>query len=178
MKPIPWKYVKFWNCIACGACCKGFDVILGYKEWVNIIRRYGIEVTLPGITRLYLRKRIDGSCVFLSRFSGMWLCTLQHMKPRACKLWPFKIYNEPKYGRPHQAVYTFDSRRFFIYVDPSCMGLTWGDPTPEFTYGTLREFVEIALGLCEKQFHTTAQLEKGRFLREHLTSRRDLTARI
>ena len=58
------------------------------------------------------------------------------------------------------------------------MGITWGNPTQEFTYGTLREFVEIALGLCEKQFHTTAQLEKRMFPREYLTGKRDFIRRI
>ena len=173
MKPVPWRYVKSWDCIACGACCKGFDVVLGYKEWVDIIRRYGIEVTQPGITKLYLRKRSDGSCVFLSRFYDMWLCALQHMKPRACKLWPFKIFNEPTHGRSDQAFYNSDGKNFFIYVDPSCIGITWGNPTQEFRYGTLKEFVEIASGLCEKQFYTTAQLERRVFPQKHLALRRD-----
>jgi len=172
MKPIPWKFVKSWNCTACGACCKGFDVILGYKEWVDIIRKYGIEVTQPSIAKLYLKKRSDGSCVFLSRFYDMWFCTLQHMKPRACKLWPFKVYNEPKYGRSNQASYDLHGKRLFIYVDPSCTGIIWGNPTREFMYGTMREFVEIALGLREKQFYSTALLEERIFQKEHLTIRR------
>ncbi len=103
----------------------------------------------------------------------MWLCTLQHMKPRACKLWPFKIYNEPMYDRSDQAFYKLDGKRLFIYVDPSCIGITWGNSTQEFMYGTLREFIEIASGLREKQFYTTAQLEKRIFPQEHLTLRRD-----
>jgi len=178
MKPLPWRYIKSWNCIACGACCKGFDVVLGYKEWVDIIRRYGIEVTQPSITKLYLRRRSDGSCVFLGRFYDMWLCALQHMKPRACKLWPFKIYNEPKYGLPDQAFYNLDGRRLFVYVTPLCLGIRWGSPTQEFVYGTMREFVDIALGVCEKQFYTTAQLEKRVFSQDYFTLRRDIKRMI
>jgi len=173
MKPIPWKYIKSWKCIACGACCKGFDVVLGYKEWVDIIRRYGIEVTQPGITKLYLRKRSDGSCVFLTKFYDLWLCALQHTKPRACKLWPFKIYSEPMYGLPNQAFWDLNGKRIFVYVDPSCMGITWGNPTQEFVYRTLKEFVEIGLGLREKQFYTTAELENRIFSQGHFILKRD-----
>jgi hypothetical protein len=39
-------------------------------------------------------------------------------------------------------------------------------------YGTLREFVEIALGPREKQSYTTAQLEKRIFPQEYLALRR------
>jgi len=103
----------------------------------------------------------------------MWLCALQHMKPRACKLWPFKVHNEPKYGRPDHALYDLDDKRFYVYVDPACVGITWGNPTHEFVYGTLREFVEISLGFCEKQFYTTAQLEKRVFPLGYLDLERD-----
>ena len=172
MKPVPWRYVKSWNCIACGACCRGFDVVLGYKEWVDIVRRFGIEATQPGITKLYLRKRIDGSCIFLSQLYGTCLCTLQRMKPRACKLWPFKIYTQPKYGKLAQALYSSNGRKLFIYVDPLCKGITWGNPTQDFIEGTLNEFIEIALGLSEKQYYTTAKLETPMFSQRSFAPRR------
>ncbi len=82
MKPIPWRYVNSWNCIACGLCCREYDVVLKYPEWVKIIQTYGIGATRPGINRFYLGKRANGSCIFLYKFSDRWLCGLQYMKPR------------------------------------------------------------------------------------------------
>lgn len=80
------------------------------------------------------------------------------MKPKACKLWPFKILSIPKFGRPNEAIYKYKNRNFFVYVDPSCMGIRWGKPTPEFTYRTLTELVEIATGLREKQYYSMSRI--------------------
>jgi len=159
MIPVPWKYVESWNCLACGRCCKGYDVALRFNEWVNIIRTYGAEFTEPRIDKLCLRKKYDGTCVFLYNFlDRWWLCGLQHMKPNACKLWPFKILGEPRYGRPQEASFTMREKTFFIYVDPQCMGIRWGAPTQEFTQKTLPEFVEIGLGLRERQKFSTSKM--------------------
>jgi hypothetical protein len=158
MEPIPWRRVKSWNCITCGICCKEFDVALGYKEWTNIIRNFGVGAIKPSVTRLCLGKKGDGTCVFLYYSFGSWLCGLQLDKPRACKLWPFKVLLQPKYGRGSEAIYRFREKDFFLYVDPSCLGLTWGTPTKRFMYETLPEFIEIALGIREKQFYSTCRL--------------------
>jgi len=158
MVPIPWSYVKSWGCIACGICCKGFDVVLGFNEWVNIVRTYGAGVTEPGISKLYLKRRGDGTCLFLYQLFDVWLCGLQHMKPRACMLWPFKIHDKPKFGRPNEAAYNYRDRKLFIYVEPSCIGIRWGTPTPELVHKTIPELIEIALGLREKQYYSTANL--------------------
>jgi len=158
MMPIPWRYVGSWNCVACGVCCKGYQVVLGFNEWVNLIRKYGVGVTRPGVSKFYLGKRDDGTCVFLTRLYDTWLCGLQDMKPKACKLWPFKVLSRPKFGRPNEAHYKYGDREFFVYVDPACIGIRWGKPTQEFTYRTLPEFVEIALGLREKQYHSTSKI--------------------
>ena len=160
MKPIPWRYINSWNCIACGLCCRGYDVVLKYPEWVKIIQTYGIGVTKPGINSFYLGKRANGSCIFLYRFFDRWLCGLQHIKPRACKLWPFKIYSQPRYGRSNQASYEYRDREFFIYVDPMCAGLRFGRiPSNQLVSKTIPEVVEIALGLREEQFHSTCRIQ-------------------
>jgi len=156
--PIPWSYVKSWNCPACGLCCRGYNVVLGFNEWVNIVRTYGIGVTEPSINKFYLRKKGDDTCIFLYKHFDTWLCGLQHMKPKACKLWPFKIQGKPKYGRPNEASYTYRGQKLFIYLDPSCIGIQWGTPTREFAYTTIPEIVEIALALRKKQFYSTANL--------------------
>ena len=147
MIPVPWRCVESWRCVACGVCCKGYQVVLGFEEWVNLIRLYGVKVTQPGVSKFYLGKKGNGACLFLSRSFNTWLCGLQDMKPKACKLWPFKILLRPKFGRPNEAVYKIKNRNLFVYVDPACVGIRWGNPTQEFTYGTLTELVEIATGI-------------------------------
>jgi hypothetical protein len=83
------------------------------------------------------------------------------MKPVACKLWPFKVSDKPKYGRPNEAVYNYgDVKKLYIYADPSCIGLQWGNPTQDFLNTTMIEFIDIALGLREKQFYSTSQLPR------------------
>jgi hypothetical protein len=91
---------------------------------------------------------------------GKWACSLQPIKPIACKLWPFKISDKPKYGRPNEAIYhTNDQRKLYIYVDPTCTGLQWGTPSQNFQTITIREFVDLALGVRHKQFYSTSLLQ-------------------
>ncbi|MFQ6064177.1 MAG: YkgJ family cysteine cluster protein [Candidatus Bathyarchaeia archaeon] len=159
MKPTPWKYINSWNCIACGLCCKAYDVVLKYPEWLKIIQTYGIGTTRPGRNQFYLGKKANGSCIFLYRFFDRWLCALQQMKPMACKLWPFKVYSHPKYGRSNQASYEYMGREFFIYVDSGCLGLRFGrNPSNQLISETIPEVIEIALGLREKQFYSTSRM--------------------
>lgn len=158
MLPVPWRYVQDWNCTACGLCCKGFDVVLDFPEWMKIVKAYGVSFTEPGISRFYLKRKSDGTCVFLYDFYGRWLCFLQSMKPTACKLWPFKISDKPKYGRPNEAVYNHGEKKLYVYVEPSCVGLQWGNPAQSFLNETLTEFVDLALGLRQKQFYSTSRL--------------------
>jgi len=158
MRPVPWRYVESWNCIACGTCCRGFDVVLSFPEWVNIVRSYGVGVTQPSISKFHLKRRTDGSCVFLCNYFDRWLCGLQYMKPTACKLWPFKFLSRPKFGRPNEASYNYKDRRLYVYVDPLCIGIRWGNPTQEFIHKTMTEFVEIALRLREKQYYSTSKI--------------------
>jgi len=158
MTAVPWSYVSSWSCIACGECCRRYNVVLNYNEWVNIVRRFGVGVTRPSPYKFLLRRRSDGSCVFLYRVMGHWVCGLQDMKPQACKLWPFKVYSYPKYGRPNEAVYPYLGRKFYVYVDPFCRGIRWGTPTPTYMYRVIPEFIDIALGRREKQYYSTSRL--------------------
>ena len=159
MLPIPWRYVESWNCNSCGLCCKGFDVVLDFPEWMNIVKTYGVDYTIPGLSRLYLRRKTDGTCVFLQNYYGGWLCSLQHMKPMACKLWPFKVSNSPRYGRAQEAAFNYKGRRFFLYVDPFCPEIKWGKPSSQMISLVIPEFVEIALGLREKQVYSTSGVQ-------------------
>jgi Fe-S-cluster containining protein len=156
MIPIPWSRVSYWQCTGCGICCKEFDVVLKFNEWLRLVRNYGIGVTAAGLNRLYLGKKPDGSCVFLSSAGNMYFCGLQNMKPLACKLWPFKVIDNPKYGMANEAVYNYRGRKVYVYIDPLCPKTQFGKPTAMMVHGVIPEFIEIALGLREKQFYSTA----------------------
>jgi Fe-S-cluster containining protein len=158
MIPVSWRNVKSWNCIKCGMCCKDYHVVLKFNEWVNIVKTYGVETTIPSISRLLLGKKSDGTCCFLTYMSGHQLCALQHMKPLACKIWPFKIFDSPKFGRSNEALYPYRNKNFYIYVDPACTGLSLGKPDSEFKYKTLPEFIDVAFGLQRQQHYSTSKI--------------------
>lgn len=158
MRPLPWSQVKSWRCILCGICCRKYSVVLKLPEWLSIIKRFGVEYTAPSVSNFFLKRRDNGSCVFLNEHTSTAFCGLQHAKPIACKLWPFKVLDHPKFGHPEHAVYQRGQHKLFVYVDPACPGLTFGPPSLEFTYSVIPEFVEIASGLRHRQQKTTANL--------------------
>lgn len=161
---VPWRYVNVWYCNGCGLCCKEFEVVLTFKEWLNITKIYGAGATKAGLNKLYINKRADGSCVFLYPSpDGKWLCGLQHTKPLACKLWPFKILTKPKYGHDSEALFEYLGQKFYVYVDPFCTGIRWGEPSPLLTYKIIPEFVEIALGLRQNQLYSTMTIKTKLF---------------
>ena len=157
-RPVPWRYVASWQCTTCGLCCRTYNVVLNYGEWLNIVRKFGVEYTSCDLSRLYLRRKPSGACVFLYRFGNKWLCGLQDMKPRACKLWPFKIYTKPRFGRAREAFYEYAGHRLFVYVDPNCLGIRWGEPTNHFAGDVLPEFVEIWMGRHVGQKFSTGKV--------------------
>lgn len=153
---MPWSQICSWNCNTCGICCREYDVVLKFPEWLSIVKNFGVEFTVPSLARFFLKRRVDGSCPFLYQISNESICGLQNAKPQACKLWPFKILATPRFGRAKLAAYYYGNRRLFIYVDATCKGLRFGVPTQEFAYSVIPEFVEIALGIRRKQFQSTA----------------------
>lgn len=158
MVPIPWSYVSYWYCNGCGLCCKEFNVVLRFEEWLRLINKYGVEMTRAGLNKFYLARRSDGSCVFLYPYMGKWFCGLQDMKPLACKLWPFKILKTPKYGSPNKALFIYRGRPLYVYIDPFCPNIKWGKPTPELIHKIVPEFIELSLNLREKQIFSTSRL--------------------
>ena len=155
---VPWRYIADWRCVACGNCCRSYSVVLSFPEWLKIVKNYGVDKTVSGLDKLFIKRRSDGSCTFLCRLSNTHLCGLQHMKPKSCKLWPFKVLSKPKYGHANQAVYNYGGDEFFIYADSTCSGLIYGRPREKFANHILHEFVEIALGRRNDQFRTTANI--------------------
>ncbi|MEM2337594.1 MAG: YkgJ family cysteine cluster protein [Candidatus Bathyarchaeia archaeon] len=155
---VPWQHVADWRCNTCGLCCKAYSVVLNFQEWLNIVKNFGVETTATGLNKLYLRRKSDGSCIFLYRLSNMHLCGLQHMKPIACKLWPFKILTSPRYGYAREAAYPYLGKLLYVYVDSTCTGLRYGRPTWEFANYTIKEFIEIAIGTRKEQSKSTANI--------------------
>lgn len=159
MQFVPWRYIADWKCNACGDCCRLYSVVLNFYEWLKIVKSYGVEQTVPGLDRLYVKRRGDGSCAFLCHFSDIHSCGLQYMKPRACQLWPFKVLTHPKYGCAKEAAYHYGEQLFFVYADSMCAGIRCGSPAWKFANQTLKEFIEIAMGVCSGQFRTTADMD-------------------
>jgi hypothetical protein len=158
MQIVPWNMVSSWHCNTCGICCRQYDVILKLPEWLNVVKAFGVEYVAPSVSNFLLRRQADGSCVFLNRTPTASLCSLQYSKPQACRLWPFKILDNPKYGKPNDAVYYYGRQKLFVYADSTCTGLRYGVPSQEFVYSVIPEFVELALGVRLRQFKTTAVL--------------------
>jgi Fe-S-cluster containining protein len=156
MQYVPWKYITDWKCTSCGDCCRLYSVVIDFGEWLRIIKNYGVEHTASGLSKLFISRRSDGSCTFLNNGSEVGLCGLQHMKPKACQLWPFKVLPNAQYGYPSEALYVYREKPLFVYADPMCKGLRFGKPTFEFANYTVEEFVEIAAGIRSNQFRTTA----------------------
>jgi len=155
---VPWRYIADWKCSACGQCCKAYSVVLNFPEWLKIVKNYGAGTTVPDINKLLIKRRSDGACMFLYDLPSVHLCGIQHMKPKACKLWPFKILGMPEFGYASEAVCYYRENKLFVYVDSSCSGLRYGKPTWGFANHTLKEFIEIALGLRSEQYKTTANV--------------------
>ncbi|MEM2104699.1 MAG: YkgJ family cysteine cluster protein [Candidatus Bathyarchaeia archaeon] len=155
---VPWQYIADWRCNLCGLCCKAYSVVLNFQEWLKIVKNYGVETTASSLNSFYLKRKSDGSCVFLYKLSNMHLCGLQHMKPTACKLWPFKILTSPKFGYAREAAYPYNGRNLYVYADSTCTGLRYGRPAWELATQTISEFVEIALGIRSDQHKSSANI--------------------
>ena len=155
MQFVPWQNIADWHCKACGYCCKLYSVVLGFPEWLRITKTFGNETTIAGLDRFYIKRTHDGSCAFLCSNANDYHCGLQNEKPQACKIWPFKVLSEPKYGEPNQAAYDYRGVHLYVYADTMCSGLRYGVPTWDFHFKTVKEFTEIALGLRQVQYNTT-----------------------
>jgi hypothetical protein len=130
-------------------------VVLDFPEWLKISKTFGVETTVSGLDRFYIKRDSDGSCAFLCCNSLNYSCGLQAMKPDACKIWPFKVLSEPKYGEPNRAAFNYGKARLYVYADTMCNGLSFGTPSWDFQHVKVKEFAELALGVREVQSKTT-----------------------
>jgi len=92
------------------------------------------------------------------------------MKPIACKLWPFRILNRPKYGKTREALFNYKGRRLYVYIDPSCPEIRWGKPSSIMINHVIPEFIEIALGIRKKQVYSTGALLYSLDIRRKISS--------
>lgn len=155
MKFVPWQYISDWKCDMCGICCRLYSVVIDFPEWLSIVKNFGVEKTSAGLDRFYIKRGSDGSCPFIYNIGDSSFCGLQRMKPGACKQWPFKVLFEPRFGDATHALYTYGGMKLYVYADSICSGLRYGSPGWEFAALTLREFVELTLGIRQMQSKTT-----------------------
>jgi len=175
MKPSPWRYVSSWSCIACGECCKYYSVNISFAEYFRVVKMYGVGATELGLTECYLKKRLDGRCVFQYPAPGpSWLCGLQHMKPKVCKLWPFTIASRPAYGHEQKALYWYNNRSYYVYVDPKCRGILWGSPSWELVHRTIPEFIRLSSEEATDQIYSTSRSVPFKLVQERGSKKRAL----
>lgn len=158
MKLIPWSQMESWSCVRCSTCCRHTTVQLTTQEWLSLTRLYGFGIIGQDVNGLYLRKTINDQCPFLYKSVNGWVCWLQHIKPLACKLWPFRISSTPRYSRSSEACFSYKNQEFYIYAYPQCPGIVLGKPSKLLTYRILPEFLNIRLGLQREQLYSTSKL--------------------
>ena len=162
--PVPWSRIRDWNCIACGECCKHFSVPITQEEWRTIVELYGPGLTTVIKRQPHLRSTISGRCIFQRWIQGRWLCTIQTVKPRVCKLWPFRIYDHPKHGDPELASFTYRRRQIFVYCDQRCSGISPGYPSTHLVHIVIPEFAAIALRDRVAQTFSTARMRLSTYV--------------
>ena len=109
-----------------------------------------------------MKKRVDKKCVFLISHNGLGLCALQGEKPYLCQMWPFRVLNSPTYGREDRARYEGKDWAVYIYADPRCPAIVYGECTPSFRNDVLKEFVQLAIGKSISQNYSTARVSVSR----------------
>ncbi len=154
---VPWREVASWSCNACGNCCVGYRVPLRMDEYVKVANTCGNAVLEYGTGKVYLRNGPDRRCILQHPYMGRWLCTIQGMKPTACRLFPFRIHNKPVYNRGDNSSYQWGDRTYYIYLDPDCEGIVKGKPTPRFANEIMPEILRSGLGVSLKQRYTTSK---------------------
>jgi len=127
-------------------------------EYVKVANVYGPGVFEFGVGKVYLKNGREDRCVFQRPLMGRWLCTIQGMKPTACRNFPFQIHHKPVYPRGDNSSYTLNGQTYYIYLDPDCGGIVPGQPTERFWKYVLPEILQSGLGQSGKQKYSTSKL--------------------
>jgi Fe-S-cluster containining protein len=86
--------MKAFECKRCGTCCYGEGgIVVEENDIQSIASFFGVtpecfvgQYCENRNGKLSIKSRGDGYCVF---FDEEQLCTIHHVKPRPCRLWPF-----------------------------------------------------------------------------------------
>ncbi len=157
---IPWSWVRNWDCRQCGYCCVNYRVPLTKSEAKLLSRFFGPDLVewSKGKFRIKLK---DGICPFLEKRGDAYFCKLQgSLKPYACKMWPFRIYREPKFGHPSDAGVNYGRRMYFVYLSSACRGIELGTPSPEFIAGPLVQALNLHMNPYSNLYPTGRVLER------------------
>jgi len=154
-REVPWRKVKSWACLRCGACCVKFDVTLRPYEYAKIFDLMPEAVVVD--VKPYLR-RIGGRCIFQNEYG---LCSLQELglKPFSCKVWPFLVFEKPKYGGCKEAEFYYEGEKYYVYLNryaAMCPGIGMG--RPEELPNVISEVIEIYNDPSRKQEYSTSRL--------------------
>ncbi|MEM3366616.1 MAG: YkgJ family cysteine cluster protein [Candidatus Methanomethyliaceae archaeon] len=156
MRLIPWSKIKDWFCMACGECCKEFKVPLTTYETTLLSKIFGFSCMELGVGTTYLKRRSNGRCVFQVRGEAKMVCGIQLLKPLACKMWPFAVFETPRYECRNEASFDFKDEIFYVYINPYCRGLIYGPPSFRLVNSVIPEFIELRLGLRKHQLRSTS----------------------
>jgi hypothetical protein len=114
---LPWRKISSWHCTACGRCCYEYKVRLNFYEYLRLRNTGFVEEK----TGRYFIKKIGKKCPFQI---GK-LCSIQAIKPLACKLYPFTI-RERSSLQKDSALYEYRGEEFYVYVNTFCQGVKVG----------------------------------------------------
>jgi Fe-S-cluster containining protein len=126
-------------------------------EFVRVTNRFGSDKVEYGLGKAYLRVNSNKRCIFQRPVMGRWVCTLQGMKPMACKIFPFRIYKDPVYRRGDNSHITFNNQKYHLYLDPACKGIIHGKPDQRFMNKVVPEIMRIGMGTAQKQRFSTSK---------------------
>jgi Fe-S-cluster containining protein len=156
MRYVPWSKIKDWFCTACGDCCKEFKVPLRAYEATLLSKIFGFYCMELEVGGTYLKRGLNGRCIFQVKSGGRMVCGIQSIKPIACKMWPFAVFEAPRYEQRNEASFDFRGETFFVYVNPFCRGLVYGRPSLRLVNSVIPEFIELRLGLRRRQVRSTS----------------------
>ena len=63
MQFVPWQNIADWHCKACGYCCKLYSVVLSFPEWLRLTKTFGVETTISGLDRFFIKRVDDGTAL-------------------------------------------------------------------------------------------------------------------
>ncbi len=154
---IPWTSINNWACQACGNCCIGYRVPLKMDEFVRVTNTYGPDKVEYGLGKVYLRVGPNRRCIFQRPTMSRWICTLQGMKPLACRIFPFRLHKNPIYKRGDNSLISFNGEKYHLYLDPVCKGVIHGKPSERFVNMVIPEILKTGIGIAQKQKYSTSK---------------------